>query len=590
MIKALVIFCAAALGISLAGARAEAEIDVSASVNTRTAAVGQEILLSVTVSGGFQSLPAPKLPDMPDFNVYPSGTSTNFSLVNGRVTSSKVSRFVLVPKSEGKCVIPAVSVEHEGREYLTEEIEITVTASTSARPPAAGPSDAASDDLSLEASLDKERVYVGEQVTLTFRFYRRTALLDSRFVPPSTTGFWVEELPGEKSYYAVKDGIQYYVTEIAMALFPTTDGVMEIGPAGWECVLRERVGPFQMLRGLTSAGRKASAESERLDVKVLPLPSRGRPQGFSGAVGRFSVTADVDLHEVMVEEPVTLTVTLSGAGNVGAVGEIDLPELGGFRSYDSGGATDLEKDDGLVKGTKSFSKVYIPGVPGEYVIPAVEFPYFDPGGERYVIASSEEIRIVVRAGEEGAEVKWPAAGRGGDFVKDIRYIKTEMPDFSPAGDRLYKSLGFILAQLLAPVMLFGAYAYRAAGERARKDPARARARRAGREALKALSRAISPAESESTAQAWKSVSGALRGYMADIATVSASGLRIDDVPRVLRSLGIPEELAREAAAALEECDRAAFAPGGAPKGSLRDAVSRVSDLIDRIEKARVRSR
>ena len=63
-----------------------ADLEVRASVDRRTAGVGEEIVLTVTVTGGFQNLPSPKLPGMPDFNVYPSGSSTNFSFVNGLPT------------------------------------------------------------------------------------------------------------------------------------------------------------------------------------------------------------------------------------------------------------------------------------------------------------------------------------------------------------------------------------------------------------------------------------------------------------------------------------------------------------------------
>ena len=90
-----------------------AEVEIAAQVDRRSVGVGQELVLSVTVSGGFQSLPNPQVPQIEGFTVYPSGSSTNFSFVNGRVASSKISRFVLVPKQEGTLTIPPVTVVHK---------------------------------------------------------------------------------------------------------------------------------------------------------------------------------------------------------------------------------------------------------------------------------------------------------------------------------------------------------------------------------------------------------------------------------------------------------------------------------------------
>lgn len=573
---------------------AAAEIGIDANLSARAAAVGQELLLTVTVSGGFQNLPEPKLPDLPDFSVYPSGTSTSFSFVNNRISSTKMFRYTLVPRKEGTLKIPPVSVEHGGRQYLTKELSVEVTPGSS--PPPAPPGDAGDADgreLMLRASVDKSRAYVNEQVTLTLKFYRRAPLLSSRLVPPATTGFWIEELPGERNYYAVEDGLQYQVTEISMALFPTVDGALEIGTATWECVVMDRTNPlaadpFDLLSRRGSGGRHATIRSRKLQVQVLPLPEDGRPDGFTGAVGSFDVESAVDRARVRTEEPLTLTVKLSGVGNISVVGEVAMPEIAGFRSYDSGASTDLSKDGGVVHGSKSFSRVYIPGVPGEYLIPAVTLPYFDPSSGRYAVASSNEIEVTVTAGD-GAAVAAAAPRAGEDaFAKDIRYIKTDTPSFSRAGGRLYRSGAFLLLQLLAPAMIAGAYAYRLARERAGADPALVRARGAKREARKRLAGALSAAGRDGPGSAWRGVALALRGYVADVTGGTAAGLTIDEAASKLAGAGVGSDVIDEAVGALERCDAAAYAPGGGLGEGYDEAARSVAEIIDKIERARKR--
>lgn len=571
-----------------------AEIEISAAVDKRTVGVGEELVLSVTVTGGFQNLPSPDLPDMPDFTVYPSGTSTNFSFVNGRVTSSKISRYILVPKREGTLKVPPIAVDYKGSEYTTKELEVTVTASPSPRPSI--PSDQGGGEgvgLLVKASVDKSRAYVSEQVTLTLKFYRRVTLLSNRLIPPPTTGFWVEELPGEKEYYAVEGGLQYYVTEIARALFPTTHGELEIGPAVWECVVGDSRGafgtdPFDLLKRRASRGRSASVRSDPVMVEVLPLPEEGRPVEFNGAVGKFAVKADVDTKSLKVDEPLTLTVTLSGTGNVTAVPDVEMPDIPGLRSYDSGGATDLSRDDRTIRGTKSFSRVYIPSVPGEYSIPPVRLAYFDPGVGDYAIASSEAIPVNVAPAGEGASAGPEVAGPGDAVAKDIRYIKTGTPSFRRAGSRLYKNSYFLLAQLLAPLLVLGAYAYRVAKERSGLDPNRSRAKAAKRRARERLALARSHSAGGRPWEAWKTVSAALRNYIADVAGGSAAALGGDEAAELLEAAGVDERTIRETVDALESCDAAVFAPRGRSAASPEDAIRAASGIIDGIERMRRR--
>jgi len=575
------------------GDAAAGKISIEASVDRNVVGVGEELVLTVSVSGGLQNLPEPKLPDMPDFSVYGSGTNTSFSWTNGRISSSRTSTYVLVPRTEGKFTIPSISVEYGGKEYFTEPIEVTVTSAPqrSPRAPSAGGAQGGRSApgrrggggrrwVLIEASLDRERAYVGEQVTLTIDLYSRARVVGSRLVPPSTTGFWVEELPGEKSFYKVVDGLQYRVTRVAMALFPTVEGTLGVGPVEWQCRVEEPLDwrdPFSLF----PRTRDLSVESDSLSVEVLALPEEGRPDGYTGAVGCYGVSARVDKTEAKTGGPLTFTVTVSGVGNVNALADVQLPELPGFRSYDSGGSTDMKKDGWVVKGSRSFSRVYVPKVPGEFVFPPVSFAYFDPEAGRYRIAVSDSILFRVVPGEGAV-----AATTGGALMaRDIRYIRTGSPSFSRIGDRLYKRRGFLLLQLLAPAMVLCAYAYRVAREK-RADPAKSRARKARARARDAIQKAREMGRAGDPAGAWKGLASALRGYVADAAGASAAGLTADEMRAALAAMGADEKLAGGWMALLESCDAASFAPGGLTRAPSEDEVAEAVEMIDRLDALR----
>jgi hypothetical protein len=241
-----------------------------------------------------------------------------------------------------------------------------------------------------------------------------------------------------------------------------------------------------------------------------------------------------------------------------------------------------------VQGSKSFSKVYIPSVPGEYTIPPVRVVYFDPSEARYEAASSEEIHVSVSAGEGLAGDGSVMAAPGEVLAKDIRYIKTQTPSFAFAGDRLYRRVDFLVLQFLAPALIIGAYIFRAARDKAAIDPARSRAKRARAEADKKLKAAGASAGDGENERAWRSIGSALRAYMGDITNTSPQGLTLDEAASLLRGLGVPDELIGEALAILERCDAATFAPGGGALEGPEDAVRSAMSAVEKIENARTK--
>src|SRR5205823_3959014 len=98
---------------------------------------------------------------------------------------------------------------------------------------------------------------------------------------------------------------------------------------------------------------------------------------FKGAVGDYSLNAQLDKQSTSVGQPVTLTLTVSGRGNLKSVPDLPIPSLTNFRTFDANAATNIEKKDGQVSGSKVFKTVLIPTASGELTIPSIPFAFFD---------------------------------------------------------------------------------------------------------------------------------------------------------------------------------------------------------------------
>jgi len=323
----LILFCLGAIASAQ-------EINLSASVNTNKIQLGESIEFNVSVSGPVRSVGKPDLPDLSAFDVYSSGTSSNISIVPGSFKYETSYNYILMPRKAGNFTIEPVTVEHEGKIYHTKPITIKVMSQTQqnknqGKQPATNQNrntnrnqPAGGTDFFIEQAVDIKNPYVGQQVTLIFRFYLARNLYEQPSIQwPELSNLWVDDLPPQKTYNKSLNGKNYRVTEIRKAIFPTVTGkitieptVMIIPPSAFDNFFN--MDPFNMF----SRRKKSMPSRKRLQTKsivlnVKSLPSRGKPDNFSGAVGTYNFHTYLDQDSAEVDQPITLEGILTGTGS-----------------------------------------------------------------------------------------------------------------------------------------------------------------------------------------------------------------------------------------------------------------------------------
>lgn len=578
----------ALLAVLLTLAAPAGAVTVTAEVNKVVAEMREQIVLAVTVSGPQASLPKPRVPALADFEVYESGTNQSFSFVNGKVSSQVTYTYVLAPRKPGRARVPAISVEVDGQSVSSDPIDIEIVAggqSPAASPGAAAPRRPAASaapsgqEIFLEASLDKTRAYVGEQVTLTMSFETAVPLLGNvNYDAPKLEGFLSEDL-GQAQANELRGGRPYNATRVRTALFPVHPGKLLIGSAQARTAVARGVSAggdlFERFFSMSSP-EPVAVRSEPVSVEVLPLPEEGKPAEFAGAVGRYRLRAAVDRSRLKAGEAATLTVTIEGTGNLRSVGEPRRPELPQLRFFDTESSVTVEKKDGAVGGVKTLKTVFVPRASGALVIPPLTLWHFDPAKRAYVKAESQALRLEVEAGAPGAAgvPGGPGAPSLGVVTRDIRYLK-DAPLRGPLSRGLEAFAGLGAFHALPFIALLGA----GAAERRRRlleaDPAGARARGAAARAFAALEAALKASEANAAAGL---AAAALSCYVADRFGVSAAGLTLRRSQELL-SAGRPAPSAA-ALDAYAQAWRAAEAARFAPPGAADAAAAAV------VEKAR----
>lgn len=595
-----VIMLVALTGVGLRSPRAE-DISISAVVEPSVIPVGAEATLVVTIKGKFRKSSHPQLPTLDEFSVYQAGSSQSFSIVNGQKSSSLQFNYVLVAQKEGRYTIEGIAFETGGHIYTARPVTIEVVKSASRLPPPAGASDdvqgeTADSPIFISARVDRDTVYVNEQVTWTLGFYtdgRVDLLRTPEYSPPNSEGFWVEDLPPQRNYHKMIDGTKYLVNEIKRGLFPTAPGVHSIGAARVEIVVDDarRTGLdnfFDRRLRTFGFGKPKTLTTEEIPVTVLQLPTAGKPAKFSGLVGRnLAVSLKTDKQVVEAGDPVNVTLEIQGEGNFKAMAAPEIPDMAGFKRYESGSSSELFKNDYVVSGRKRTEFVLIPQAEGEVVIPPVQVSYFDPYEKRYKTIQSAPVQMKVKPGtkESGRQVVFTGSGENIEVLgHDIHYIHPVPAVISADGWRLLPGRAYFALHavpLLAVVVALLA-------ERRRKrwsgDIRIARARRAARDAERKLSRARAMEKSGRLDEVFSTISAAVRGYFADKMNRAAAGLTTEEIGDFLRGRGVAEDDLTTARAILKTCDGARYAPTSTSPEQARALLEQSLDAIRMFEK------
>jgi hypothetical protein len=591
-----------------------ADVSITAAVDPNVVPVGSEVTLVVTVKGKFGKSESPELPPLADFSVYQAGTSQSFSFGTGGASSSLQYTYVLVPKKPGTYTIEPIRFRAGDKIYTADPVTLEVVQSPRQMPvpqstEKSAPDEKADQPIFIRATVDKDTVFVNQQVTWTLGFYtdgRLNMMRTPEYSPPPAEGFWAEELPSQKSYYKQIQGRQYLVNEVKRAFFASAPGEFTIGQAQVNLVIDD-FGQFPRDRffddffnrsfGSFGFGKPVSLKTKEIAVTVLPLPTRGRPADFSGLVGRgLELSVHADKNVAQVGEPITVTLEIQGEGNFKTMAAPAIPQPQGFKMYESGTSSDLFKKDDIVSGRKKYEYVLIPQLEGDKTIPPVDLSYFDAATKTYKTIQSEPIHLEVKPGtaEEGRRVVFTGSGEDIEVLgKDINYIHPVPAVIRPASRTVMESKFYLAAHAVPFIALLLSIVVERKRKRLRDDVRLARSSRAAREAEKKLDRARKLLKQGQKAEVYTLVSSALRGYFADKMNASVEGLTRDDLERFLGTKGVREEAVEELGSILAACDSARYAPGISDAGAVseaaagegaRDIVTRAAEALKNIDK------
>ncbi|OPX39887.1 MAG: hypothetical protein B1H11_01795 [Desulfobacteraceae bacterium 4484_190.1] len=569
------------LAFSLAPYTSFADISVTLNLDRNEATLSDTVRMTISIKGSRESDLEPVIHGLESFDVMRCGTSSRFEFINGSLNSGVDYQYSIRPQKAGTFKIGPVELKIKGKTIRSgiKTLKIVERARTTGL---------YRGSLFLSAGVSPAKVYVEEQAVYTLKLYHLAKVKDLTLDLPDIEHLQFKQLGKPVQYQGVYNGTYYNILEVRYAITPLKEGIYEIRPSklGLNVYESGQISPFDMFNDNffdLSAGRPTTLTSEPLELNVIPIPHEGRPQDFSGLVGSFRINTRLEPSELKAGESATLTVTLSGRGNINRIPDINGPELENVKVYADQPVIKVAPDSPGPSGSKTMKWALVPEKEGRYRIKPVSISFFDTVGGKYRVIKTPALLLLVRPGGTGKVM--PLTGDGKSEVKagpakkeikelghDILPVHTSIKDIVPEGRFKPGTLSFLLIFLGPCFVYLGVFT----GTRYYKKKGGSKAFTKAKSASGIVAQRCKKAGISSS-----EMTHIIRDYINDRFGQSHGVPTPDEAAEIIRSNGAGADTVNELRAVLQTLEDAVYTgKGNKPCNMEKD----IRDLIKRIEK------
>ena len=570
-------------------------------------AVGEQFRLTYTINTqDVSDFRAGNIPDDLEVLIGPNRSmQSSYQMINGHTSSSSSITFTYIVRAakNGTFTIPPAHAVVGSKSIASNTLTIKVSGSAPANSGGSNRqrsnedgeirdagSQISGSDLFIKVSANKKRVHEQEPILLTYKVYTLVGLTSLRGDMPDLKSFYTQEvdLPQQKSFsIETFNGRPYKTTTWSQyVMFPQMTGKLEIPSITFEGIVVQQnrnIDPFEAFfnggSGYIEVKKKIQAPG--IEIQVDPLPER--PANFSGGVGKFNISAQLDKTEVKANDPVSVRIVVSGTGNLKLIKQpvVNFPK--DFDKYEPKITDKTKLTTNGIEGSMIYDILVVPRHQGKYEIPPVEFTYFDTSANAYKTIKSDSFVLDVAKGSgAGAVNDFSGQTDLQELTKDIRYIKTgdtrqhSLDEFFFGSTGYWVSMG-VLALIF--VSLFVVFRQRAIDN---ANVTKMRGKKANKVATRRLKKAARLMSDNKPGEFYDEVLRALWGYVGDKLNIPVEQLSHDNISQRLSERSVGEETVSQFIGALDECEFERYAPGD-PKGNMNKVYDKAINAIEKIE-------
>lgn len=586
------------------------------------------------------------------FQVLSQQQSQSTSIINGKVSQSISYIYILQAENVGRYTIGAASARINGDNLKSNPVTITVEKSSAGNAPnnapntqpavpnpfnmqpaepeiqnqpgvlrkGENPMDKIKKNVFVKVDVDKTDVYVGQQITATYKLYTRLPTSSQVTKVPSFTGFSSHDIklhnPTQPTIERV-NGVPFRVFTIRKTmLFPLQSGKLELDPTEidntvrlYQVVKRKRGNsPFDDITNdpffkdafgsdpfsdpffqnafggsdVTYHDYDYSIKSTPVAIHVKPLPEDGKPEDFSGAVGDFDIKASLDKNKLSTDDAATLKVTVSGTGNITLISAPDIKFPPDIDSYDPKISDKINNSDPL-GGNRTFEYVIMPKASGHYTIPPIKFSYFEPKEGKYKTISTDAFNLDISQGKnhqpDNANF---AAGNPG-----LQPIRTGNIAWSKAGVLGFGTWWYWMLLLIPMIIFLAIFLFKKRKDKLQANQPLLKHKRANKVALKRLTLANQYLQQNKSKAFYGEVSEAVWGYLCDKFNIPYAELSKEKIRELLLAKQVNGQNPEKLFNLLDHCELALYAGSASHENmqeTYQNAVAVISGLEQELKK------
>ena len=532
-----------------------------------------------------------------------TSSESSFQMVNGHTSSSSsiTYTYTLYAAKSGVYNIPSAHARVGGKQISSRPAKVTVVGSAQGRGnnspkmheddnyqphmKAAG-SAISGRDLFIKVSANKKKVYEQEPILLTYKVYTLVDLTQLEGKMPELTGFHTQEipLPQQKSFHIERVNGKPYrtVTWSQYVMYPQMTGKMEIPSITFKGIVVQQnrsVDPFEAFfnggSGYVEVKRNIVAPSIKIDV--LPLPQK--PANFSGGVGKFNISAQLNKNELKAGDPLSLRIVVGGIGNLKLIKQpvVNFPK--DWDKYDPKVTDKTKLTSNGLEGNMIYDILAVPRNQGHYTIPPVELTYYDTSLNQYKTIKTQSFEIEVAKGDGSRS---SVVDYSKDQPKDIKDIKKGEAELHSVDNFFFGSVGYMMSLLIpfaAFVALLVIFRKRAIDN---ADLVKMKGKKANKIATKRLRQANKLMLAGKSNEFYDEVLRALWGYVGDKLNMPAEKLSRENISEKLQSHNVDDNTISKFLSAIDDCEMMRFAPGD-PEGNMNKTFESAMTAIMEIE-------
>jgi len=368
------------------------------SIDRNPAIVGEYLLLSVTaddnIDGGNLDTSALRQ----NFIIGRTSVSRSTQIINFDTSQQTQWQVLIAPKNTGNLVIPILTIDG----VSSSPISLKVV------PRGSQPEQTKT--LFIRTHLSSDTAYVGQLITYKVKLYLAVELQRGVLTAPTLDGAEIKQLGKDVDSTELLNGRRYRVIERTYAMIADKPGKLVIDGSHFSGdILLQTSRNGGMFSFNQSRPIEANAAKSMLNIK--PIPSEYHGEWLVSDLVVLNEDWPETTPEYEVGAPITRTITLLASNT----DETSLPELSisvpsGLKTYPEKALRKTYLQDNQMVSQLTQTLAIVPTKPGNYTLPEISVPWWNPHTQRQEVAQLPVRHIIVTG---AADAQLPILNQNG---------------------------------------------------------------------------------------------------------------------------------------------------------------------------------